>query len=132
MEVPEPTPAERDTPTREQVAEAKHFGGGEGCYYASDRCWFSTTGDSRVWQFNLADDTFGLAYDGDGSLRAVDNVTGSAIGDLYVAEEGDNMEICIITPDDVVAPMPRVNGYDSSGLTGPAFNPAGDRMYFSS
>ncbi|WP_190821136.1 hypothetical protein [Saccharopolyspora pogona] len=89
-------------------------------------------GRSRVWQFNVADDTFGLAYDGGGSLGAVDNLTGSSIGDLYVAEDGDNMEICIITPDDGVAPMLRVNGYDSSGLSSPAFNPAGDRMYFSS
>ncbi|MEV5538812.1 alkaline phosphatase PhoX [Saccharopolyspora shandongensis] len=132
VEVPEPTPSEGDTPTREQVSEAKHFDGGEGCYYAADRCWFTTTGDTRVWQFNVADDTFGLAYDGDGELGAVDNLTGSSFGDLYVAEDGDNLEICIITPDDVVAPMLRMTGQDSSSLTGPAFNPAGDRMYFSS
>ncbi|RKT85339.1 protein of unknown function [Saccharopolyspora antimicrobica] len=132
VEVPEPLPEDGDTPTREQVSEAKRFDGGEGCHYANDRCWFTTKGDDRVWQFNAADDTFELAYDGDGDLSGVDNITSSDFGDLYVAEDGGNMEICIITPDDVVAPVVRVNDQDESELCGPAFNPAGDRFYFSS
>ncbi|TDD51378.1 alkaline phosphatase PhoX [Saccharopolyspora elongata] len=131
-EVPTPTPDDGDTPTREQVSDAKHFDGSEGCYYASDKCWFTAKGENQVWQFNAADDTFELAYDGGGELGGVDNVTGTSFGDLYVAEDGDNMEICIITPDDVVAPVVRVNGQDESELCGPAFNPAGDRLYFSS
>ncbi|MER7076962.1 protein of unknown function [Saccharopolyspora kobensis] len=132
VEVPEPLPSDGDTPTREQVSEAKRFDGGEGCHYANDRCWFTTKGDDRVWQFNAADDTFELAYDGGGDLSGVDNITSSDFGDLYVAEDGGNMEICIITPDDVVAPVVRVNDQDESELCGPAFNPAGDRFYFSS
>ncbi|MDA3647771.1 PhoX family protein [Saccharopolyspora indica] len=132
VEVPEPLPSDGDTPTREQVSEAKHFDGGEGCHYANDRCWFTTKGDDRVWQFNAADDTFELAYDGGGDLSGVDNITSSDFGDLYVAEDGGNMEVCIITPDDVVAPVVRVNDQDGSELCGPAFNPAGDRFYFSS
>ena len=42
------------------------------------------------------------------------------------------MEICIVTPDAVVAPFLRVTGQTASELCGVAFNPAGDRLYFSS
>ncbi len=42
------------------------------------------------------------------------------------------MEICVITPDDVVAPFLRITGQSSSEITGPAFSPAGNRLYFSS
>ena len=42
------------------------------------------------------------------------------------------MEICIITPDGVVAPFLRVDGHDGSEITGPAFSPDGTRLYFSS
>ncbi|MEV5881221.1 alkaline phosphatase PhoX [Streptomyces sp. NPDC052020] len=133
--VPDPTGA---TATRGQVPGAKRFNGGEGCYYADDTCWFTTKGDNRVWQYNAAAQTIELAYDdslvpsGTAPLTGVDNVTGSASGDLFVAEDGGNMEICVITPDDVVAPFLRVDGQSGSEITGPAFSPDGSRLYFSS
>ncbi|MGH3352714.1 MAG: hypothetical protein ACRDPS_18750 [Nocardioides sp.] len=58
-------------------------------------------------------------------------ITGASAGGLYAAEDGGNMEICIITPDDVVAPFLRVTGQSSSELCGVAFNPVGNRMAFS-
>ena len=82
--------------------------------------------------------TYELAYDdslvtgGAAPLTGVDNVTGSSSGDLFVAEDGGNMEICLITPDDVVAPFLRITGQSSSEITGPAFSPDGTRLYFSS
>ncbi|MEV5429015.1 alkaline phosphatase PhoX [Streptomyces sp. NPDC052701] len=133
--VPDPTGA---TATRNQVSGAKRFNGGEGCYYANDTCWFTTKGDNRVWQYDAAAQTIALAYDdslvasGTPPLTGVDNVTGSASGDLFVAEDGGNMEICVITPDDVVAPFLRVDGQSGSEITGPAFSPDGTRLYFSS
>ncbi|MET9102652.1 alkaline phosphatase PhoX [Streptomyces antibioticus] len=133
--VPDPTGA---TATRNQVSGAKHFNGGEGCHYADDTCWFTTKGDNRVWQYNAAAQTIELAYDdslvtgGAAPLTGVDNVTGSSSGDLFVAEDGGNMEICVITPDDVVAPFLRIDGQSSSEITGPAFSPDGTRLYFSS
>ncbi|MFF5185030.1 alkaline phosphatase PhoX [Streptomyces sp. NPDC000345] len=133
--VPDPTGA---TATRTQVSGAKHFNGGEGCHYADDTCWFTTKGDNRVWQYDAAAQTIELAYDdslvtsGTAPLTGVDNVTGSASGDLFVAEDGGTMEICLITPDDVVAPFLRVDGQSSSEITGPAFSPDGTRLYFSS
>jgi secreted PhoX family phosphatase len=42
------------------------------------------------------------------------------------------MEICVITPDDIVAPFLRVTGHSTSEICGPAFSPAGNRLYFSS
>ncbi|MEV6209078.1 alkaline phosphatase PhoX [Kitasatospora sp. NPDC051914] len=133
-----PDPDGSPTVTRDQVSGAKRFNGGEGCHYANDTVWFTTKGDNRVWQVNLANSTYELAYDdslvnpGTAPLTGVDNVTGSSFGDLYVAEDGGNMEICIITPDDIVAPFLRVTGQSSSEITGPAFSPDGTRLYFSS
>ncbi|GAA1550816.1 DUF839 domain-containing protein [Actinomadura kijaniata] len=124
--------------TRNQVSGAKRFDGGEGCYYADDTVWFTTKGDNRVWQVNLASGTYELAYDDDlvspgtAPLKGVDNVTGSTAGDLYVAEDGGSMQICMITPDDKVSVFLRIDGQGSSEITGPAFNPAGNRLYFSS
>ncbi|MGW1884878.1 PhoX family protein [Streptomyces sp. NPDC001970] len=133
-----PDPDGSPTATRSQVSGAKKFNGGEGCHYANDTVWFTTKGDNRLWQLNLAAGTYELAYDdslvsgGSAPLTGVDNVTGASSGDLFVAEDGGNMEICIITPDDVVAPFLRINGQSGSEITGPAFSPDGKRLYFSS
>ncbi len=133
--VPDPSGA---SATRNQVSGAKRFNGGEGCYYADDTCWFTTKGDNRVWQYDAAAQTIELAYDdslvtsGTAPLTGVDNVTGTSSGDLFVAEDGGNMEICVITPDDVIAPFLRVDGQSGSEITGPAFSPDGTRLYFSS
>ncbi|MFI0814288.1 alkaline phosphatase PhoX [Streptomyces sp. NPDC021098] len=133
-----PDPDGSPTATRDQVASAKIFNGGEGCHYANDTVWFTTKGDNRVWQLDLANSTYELAYDdslvnpGPAPLTGVDNVTGSSSGDLFVAEDGGNMEICVITPDDIVAPFLRISGQSGSEITGPAFSPDGKRLYFSS
>lgn len=58
-----PDPDGSPTTTRTQVSGAKKFNGGEGCYYANDTVWFTTKGDNRVWQVNLAAGTYELAYD---------------------------------------------------------------------
>ncbi|MEU1280147.1 alkaline phosphatase PhoX [Streptomyces sp. NPDC005805] len=133
-----PDPDGSPTVTRNQVSGAKRFNGGEGCHYANDTVWFTTKGDNRLWQLNLTASTYELAYDdslvtgGTAPLTGVDNVTGAASGDLYVAEDGGNMEICLITPGGVVAPFLRVTGQSSSEICGPAFSPDGRRLYFSS
>ncbi|MFE7772742.1 PhoX family protein [Streptomyces sp. NPDC057445] len=133
-----PDPDGSPTATRSQVSGAKKFNGGEGCHYANDTVWFTTKGDNRLWQLNLNSSTYELAYDdslvpgGSAPLTGVDNVTGASSGDLYIAEDGGNMEICLITPDDVVAPFLRIGGQSGSEITGPAFSPDGRRLYFSS
>lgn len=124
--------------TRYQVSGVKRFNGGEGCHYANGTVWFTTKGDNRVWQVDCATNAYELAYDNDlvvpapAPLSGVDNITGSSSGDLFVAEDGGNREINVITPDDVVAPFLRLIGHNASELTGPAFSPGGNRFYFSS
>lgn len=133
---PVPDPDATAARTRHQVAGAKLFTGGEGCYYANDTVWFTTKGDGRVWEVDLLTDRYRLAYDDDltdpAPLTGVDNLTGSSCGDLYVAEDGGTMEICLITPEGRVSPFLRVLDQSASELTGVAFNPAGDCLYFSS
>ena len=134
--VPVPDPDAGRERTRDQVAAALRFNGGEGCYYRAGICYFTTKGDNRVWAYHAAHNRLTVLYDDDGRkeppLTGVDNVTGTPGGDLYVAEDHGNMELCVITPDRVVAPFLRLLNQDQSEITGPAFNPAGDRLYFSS
>ncbi|GAB3185303.1 WD40 repeat protein [Micromonospora palomenae] len=133
-----PDPDGSPTYTRQQVSGAKKFNGGEGCWYADGTCWFTTKGDNRVWAYDAVNQRIDLAYDdslvtgGAAPLTGVDNITGSRSGDLYVAEDGGNMEINLITPDEVVTPFVRITGQSSSEITGPAFSPDGSRLYFSS
>jgi secreted PhoX family phosphatase len=133
-----PDPDGSPTRTRNQVSGAKRFNGGEGCYYANDTVWFTTKGDNRVWQVNCVTNAYELAYDdglvnpGPAPLTGVDNITGDADGNLFVAEDGGNMEINVITPNDIVAPFLRVTGQSGSEICGPAFSPNGTRFYFSS
>ena len=117
------------------MAGAKPFNGGEGCYYADGTCWFTTKGDNRVWAYDAVTSSISLAYDDNyagAPLTGVDNITGSTGGDLYVAEDGGNLEICLIEPTGTVSPFLRISGQNSSEVTGPAFSPDGTRLYFSS
>jgi hypothetical protein len=53
-------------------------------------------------------------------------------GDVIVAEDGGDLQLVLITPDRVVAPLLQVVGHEGSELAGPAFDPSGNRLYFSS
>ncbi|HZI13540.1 MAG TPA: alkaline phosphatase PhoX [Myxococcus sp.] len=120
------------------AANTSVFNGGEGCWYDSGVIYFTTKGDNRVWAHTPSTGALEVIYD-DGlyagsPLTGVDNVTVSRSGDLYVAEDGGNQEICIITPGPsrVVAPFIKLEGHTASEVTGPAFSPDGRRLYFSS
>ena len=65
-------------------------------------------------------------------LSGVDNLYVTAVKDVFVAEDGGNMELVVLTPEGEAAPLLRVIGQDGSELTGPAFHPSGNRLYFSS
>jgi secreted PhoX family phosphatase len=112
------------------------FNGGEGCWYDGGLIFFTTKGDNRVWSYDAGTNRLEVIYDAslhlDSPLRGVDNIVVSKSRDIYVAEDGDNMQLCLITPERVVAPFLELEGHDGSEITGPAFNPAGDRLYFSS
>lgn len=130
-----PDPSAATVRTRRQVAGARRFAGGEGCWYADGTCWFTTKGDGRVWRYDVPERRLSLAYDDavpGAPLTGVDNVVGSEVGELFVAEDGGDMQVCVITAGGHVAPFLRVAGHPRSEVTGPAFSPDGTRLYFSS
>jgi uncharacterized protein len=144
VEVPDPSGASGRT--AEQVPGANIFHGGEGCWYDEGFVYHSTKGDNRIWVYDTAAGRMLILYDvndhADTPLApaepggtAVDNVTVAPSGDVLVAEDGGNLEICIIAADTrEVAPIMRLEGaqHQGSEITGPAFSPDGSRLYFSS
>jgi len=140
-EVPDPSGATK--PTRDQVPGAAVFAGGEGIWYHDGFVYFTTKYDHSVHSVDLVENRHRVIWKGDPDrlgiekavLSHVDNITvENASGDLYVAEDGGNMELVMITAEGAVAPFARIPGaaHVASEVTGPCFNPAGDRLYFSS
>ncbi len=131
-----PTPESGQTETRYQVRNARKFDGGEGICYHDGIVTFTTKGDNRVWQYDIEAGRLRVIYDAQSSrnpiLRGVDNVTVSRDGHLLVAEDGGNMQICVIGPSGDVIPLLQVENQDDSEIAGPAISPSGDRLYFSS
>lgn len=132
-EVPDPSGA--SAPTRSQVANIHTFDGGEGICHLAGVIYFTTKGDTRVWSFDPATDTLDVVYDKATSstptLSGVDNITALPTGDLYVAEDGGNMEVVLVSGP-LVAPIVRITDVSGSEVTGVAFSPDADRLYFSS
>src|SRR5262245_9748920 len=131
-----PDPGGATTPTRSQVANTKHFNGGEGIDISRGRAVCSTKGDNRVWRYDPAANTLTIIYDDDvqvnGVLSGVDNVETSATGTVYVAEDGGDMQIVLVRSDGRTFPVVQLTGVTGSEITGPAFDPSGRRLYFSS
>lgn len=134
--VPRPTAFVVFSPTRKQVSAATHFDGGEGIVYSQGVLYFTTKGDNKVWEYAPHSEQISVLYDANQDpgrqLTGVDNITASSGGDLIVAEDGGNMELVLISTEGTASPLLRVEGQDSSELTGPAFDPTGTRLYFSS
>jgi MYXO-CTERM domain-containing protein len=134
-----PDPAAEAVPTRHQVPQCTHFDGGEGIWFSDGTVWFTTKGNDQVWALDPASDRLEVAYDGSGILRGVDNITSEAgSGDLYVAEDGDDMQLVVLTADGTLFPIlqvvaePLPANAAPSEITGPAFSPDGTHLYFSS
>lgn len=136
LAVPHPNPGPRLPPTRRQVPASTAFRGGEGIVYHDRHVYFTTKGDDRVWDLDLESERLRVVYhrasDPLQQLSGVDNVTVTPGGDLVVAEDGGNMELVMLTTAGVGLPLLRVTGQAGSELTGPAFDPTGTRLYFSS
>ena len=121
--------------TRHQVARSTAFRGGEGCWYHAGEVWISTKHDNRVWRLDLAAGTIEVVYDlaasPEAPLSGVDNVFVAPDGQVYVAEDGGNMELVALARDGRAEPFARIEGSTGSEVTGPALAPDGRRMYFS-
>lgn len=66
------------------------------------------------------------------ALSNVDNVFAGPNGDVYVSEDLGNLQIVALTPLGNVKPFVRIVGQADTEVTGPALNPDGARLYFSS
>ena len=108
------------------------FQRGEGAWYHGGKVYFATTSTNEIWEYDIQNNTCKTLYKGKGKLTDPDNVTVSNSGLVMAAEDSGNMEICGISKNGKAFPILRVPKHKRSELTGPAFNPAGDRLYFSS
>lgn len=166
--VPVNDPRAQDASTRHQAQAlgATAFDGGEGCWFApkwvagtaepdTGIVYFTTKGDDRVWAHDVGEQSLEVVYpgpnaQGDRVLNGVDNIIGSErTGNLYVAEDGDNMEVVVLEPTEsgyAASPFIRFNGPQhglvdqpnptpvplESEVTSITISPDGKRMYFSS
>lgn len=134
--VPDPRLETSMLATRRQVSDSTGFDGGEGIWHHAGTVYMSTKGDTRVWAYDVAASTISVLYDGEAMVMApltgLDNLTVSCCGDVLVAEDNGSMQIVVILPTGVLIPVLQVVGQDSSEITGPAFDPSGTRLYFSS
>lgn len=128
-------PAGLQVPLMYQVSISTAFAGGEGVAYYDGTVYFSTKGDDRIWEIDIANQSLKVIYDGNDDfsvLTGVDNITMSAAGDILVAEDGGDMQVVAITAKGNVRPLVQVEGHPGSEITGPAFSPDQTRLYFSS
>lgn len=119
----------------DRQASTTAFNGGEGIFAAGGSVYFTTKGDKRVWELVPSTNTLTVLHDCNtmpGDLNAVDNVTvHPRSGDIYIAEDGGNMEVCTVAKVNgvsQVAAVVRIVGHSSSEVTGPAFSPDGSRL----
>jgi secreted PhoX family phosphatase len=126
----------RGQATRYQVRQATRFSGAEGCWHSNGVVYFSTKGDDRIWAYSIESEQLRVIYSAADHqppiLRGVDNVTVSASDDVLVAEDNGDMQVVAITPDRQIVPVVQVAGQPDSEIAGPAFDPSGMRLYFSS
>ena len=121
---------------RYQVKDSAKFNGGEGIAYYEGKIYFATKGDNKIWCYDTKNQNIIVLYDHSTHpnpiLSGVDNIVFSSSGDLFVAEDGGNMQIVAIDSDGSLVPILQIMGQDESEITGPAFDPSNERLYFSS
>jgi len=135
-----PDPAATDAPTRAQVQGMRRFAGGEGIWFDSGIVYFATKGEDRIYAYDTVDERLEVVYDKGafgaqpGPLSGLDNVTVSPSGDLYVCEDGGDLDMGLLTPQREVSRFFKLNAPegDATELAGVIFDPSGTRLYFSS
>jgi secreted PhoX family phosphatase len=134
--LPVPDPSGAQAPTAQQVSTSTAFPGAEGIAWHDGVVYFTTKYDTRVWAYDVARQALGVLYDDDRYdtpvLTGVDNVAIAPNGAVLVAEDGGDMQLVALAPGGAVYAILQVVGHRDSELTGPAFDPSGTRLYFSS
>ncbi|MDH5237128.1 MAG: PhoX family protein [Acidimicrobiia bacterium] len=89
-----------------------------------------------MWRYDPVANALAIIYDDDiqvnGVLSGVDNLVTSRTGVVYVAEDGGDMQIVLLRADGSTFPVVRIDENPTSEICGPAFDPSGTRLYFSS
>jgi hypothetical protein len=131
-------PAGAPVECRYQVPTAAVFKGGEGCWYDDGLVFFTCKGSNRVWAYDTVAATMEIVYDPSAvgastPLTGVDNLVVHADSrDLFIAEDGGNMEVVLITHESrELSPFLRYS-VPHSEVCGVAFDPSGTRLYFAS
>ena len=121
---------------RYQVKNSAKFNGGEGIAYYQGKIYFATKGDNKIWCYDTKTQNLIVLYNHSEHpnpiLSGVDNIVFSSSGDLFVAEDGGDMQIVAINSEGALFPILQIEGQDESEITGPAFDPSNERLYFSS
>ena len=144
--IPDPLAVTTSVRTQAKQQGAAVFVRGEGAWFHDGVLFFTTTADTVVWAYKpSATDTTGVLtqiynrtrlFKNDETLNGVDNITVSAGGDVIVAEDTDDSQIQALTPDGKLVPLLQLVGHKIDSrpgeITGPAFDPSGTRLYFSS
>ncbi len=125
----------------DRSSNTTEFRGGEGAWIHRGRLLFGTKYDKRVWEIDLAAQRLRLVHDCLAHpTLALDDVDAVVVhensGDIFVAEDSGNMQLCVIEERDdssvAVSAFLQFVGHDTSEVTGVAFDPSGTRLYISS
>jgi uncharacterized protein len=135
-----PDPSARHVDTRKQVRGSSRFKRAEGIWHDDGIVYIATTGDSRVYAYDIRHERIEVIYDGLGSgytpLMRVDQLTANRAGEVFVCEDiaTEEIDIGLIDRRGRVSKFLSATGpiHARSELTGVTFDPSGSRMYFSS
>ncbi len=138
-EVPDPSAQHVDT--RKQVRGSSRFKRAEGIWHDDGIVYIATTGDDRVYAYDIRRERIDVIYDGLGQggyapLMRVDQLTANRAGEVFVCEDiaTEEIDIGVIDHRGRVSKFLSATGpiHAGSELTGVTFDPSGGRMYFSS
>jgi len=97
--------------------------------------FFNTKHDDKIWRYDCVHSNLEVVYQagkGD-SLHGADTMITTPDGLLWVAEDGDNMQIVALdSRSRQQKVLLQIQGQDHSEITGLAFSPDYKRLYFSS
>lgn len=120
------------TPTRYDAPGATVFPGAEGIALDGDVLYVATKGDNRISHLDLTRSRLTTYWEGP-PLYGPDNLAvHEETGNLYVCEDGGDMEVVLITPERHADPFLRFVDQEGSEVTGAAFDPSGTRLIVNS
>ena len=118
--------------TRYDAPGATALPGCEGIALDGDLLYLATKGDDRVSRLDLATARLEPYWDGP-PIKGPDNLAVQpAAGNLFVCEDGGDMQVVLLTPDGHADPFLQFVGHDGSEVTGAAFDPTGTRLIVNS